>query len=288
MSTKAGQEEVKFWHDPHFSNLELLRATYITHAFSPHVHEGFAIGVIQSGAQKVAYRRANRIMPAGTVCVINPGEVHTGQAASEQGWTYRMLYPDASLLQKAASEIAGRQRDVPFFPELVIHDDFLVQQILKLHRVLEDPQSSIIERESRMLWTLAQLIAHHADDRPVIRPVGAEPNYVKSVREYLDDHYTENVSLEQLTQLVNVSPFHLLRVFRREVGFPPHIYLTQRRITVAKRLLLAGCSIVDVATQTGFVDQSHLTNRFKRIVGVTPGQYRKNSKNLQDKCLQHV
>ena len=53
-------------------------------------------------------------------------------------------------------------------------------------------------------------------------------------------------------------------------------------IRAAKQLLLAGFTIADVAAQTGFVDQSHLTNRFKRVVGVTPGQYRQDSKNLQD------
>ena len=277
------KEQVKFWRDPNFGELELLHATYITHAFSPHMHEGFAIGIIIAGAQEVAYRRANLIMPAGTVCVLNPGELHTGHAATEQGWTYRMLYPDAGLLQRAASEVAGRRRDIPFFPTPVIHDDFLVRQIFNLHRTLEDPGTSLIERESRLLWTLAQLIVRHADDQHVVRPAKPEPDYVRQAREYLDRHYAENISLGQLARAVNLSPFHLLRVFRKEVGLPPHVYVTQRRIHAAKRLLLAGFPIADVAVRTGFVDQSHLTNRFKRVVGVTPGQYRQDSKNLQDR-----
>lgn len=276
---KMIQENVKFWRDPHFDNLELLHATYITHTFSPHIHEGYAIGVIQAGAQKTAYRGDTQVMPAGTVCVINPGEVHTGHAADEQGWTYRMLYPNTALLQKIASQIVDKAQSLPFFPNLVIQDDALAQQILFLHRTLENPTISLIERESYLYWILAQLITHHADDRSAPLQVKSEIDYVKKVREYLDYHYDKNISLESLAQTVNLSPFHLLRVFKQNVGLPPHLYLTHRRIITAKKLLLTGQPISDIALQIGFVDQSHFTNRFKRIVGVTPGQYRQESKS---------
>lgn len=268
-------ENVKFWRAPDLGNLELLRATYITHAFSPHFHEGFAIGVIQHGAQKVDYRGSKHIMPAGTVCVLNPGEMHTGKALDpHHGWTYRMLYPNADLLLQIASQISDRQCDIPFFSHLVIHDDFLVNALLDLHAALESPETSRLERESRLVWTLSQLIIRHADSKHVVRTAPFHSKYVKRVREYLDNCYAENISLEHLAQLVDLSPFHLLRLFKKEVGVTQHVYLTHRRIHVAKLLLLAGYPIARVAYETGFVDQSHLTNRFRKIVGVTPGQYR--------------
>ena len=66
------------------------------------------------------------------------------------------------------------------------------------------------------------------------------------------------------------------RVFHDEVGLPPHAYLTQVRVNRARRLLSQGWPITEVAFEVGFVDQSHLNKRFKRITGMTPGQYRKN------------
>jgi hypothetical protein len=79
-------ERATFWLDPDLDGLELLRATYITHAFAPHAHEGFAIGVIEAGSQAFTYRRGTGlVMPAGSVAVINPGVVHTGRAATGQG-----------------------------------------------------------------------------------------------------------------------------------------------------------------------------------------------------------
>ena len=79
-----------------------------------------------------------------------------------------------------------------------------------------------------------------------------------------------------------MSPYHFVRSFSAEVGMPPHVYQLRRRIAAAKRLLTGGATIADVAAATGFADQSHLTNRFKAVVGVTPGAFRKKSKNLQD------
>lgn len=266
------REYTHFLRDPAFGDLELLHANYVTHTFAPHTHEGFAIGVVEHGAETFRYRRAIHFAAAGEVVLINPGEMHTGSAAVEQGWTYRMLYPSAQLLQRAASEIVGHPHGIPFFVEPVVLDPTMAAQIATLHTVFEE-STSPLERESHLLWTLAQLIVRHADNRPVPSTITKEYGSVQRLRMHIEDHYAENISLEQLAQLVNLSPFHLLRTFRNIVGMPPHAYLTQMRINQAKRLLAVGTPITDVALHVGFADQSHLTKHFKRIVGVPPGLY---------------
>ena len=263
--------------DPAFGNLELLHANYVTHTFAPHAHEGFAIGVIEHGVETFRYRNAIHFVSAGEIVLINPGEMHTGSAAVEQGWTYRMLYPSAYLLQRAASELVGHQHGMPFFVEPVISDPTMATQIAMLHATFEE-NTSTLERESQLLWTLAQLIARHADSRPIPSTVTQEYGSVQRVRAYIEDHYAENISLELLAHLVNLSPFHLLRTFRNIVGMPPHMYLTQIRINSAKRLLVAGMPLAEVALLVGFADQSHFTKHFKRIVGVPPGLYAQSSK----------
>jgi AraC-like ligand binding domain len=78
-------EQVKFWREPRFGNLDLLHARYITHSFCRHTHDTYAIAIIEQGAEKFAYRGATHITPAGDIAIINPGEVHTGQAADQTG-----------------------------------------------------------------------------------------------------------------------------------------------------------------------------------------------------------
>lgn len=268
------EEIATFWRDPALHNLELLHAHYVTHSFAPHSHEGFAIGAIERGVETFAYRRGNHVAPAGSIVVINPGEIHTGSALLPEGWSYRMLYPDTHVLQAVASEMSGRHRDIPFFAEPVIHDPDLASAILQAHALLEMP-STPLERESRLLPVLARLIERHADDPALhIEWQRAQPTTaVWRVRDYLAEHYAEAVTLDELAALAGLSPFHLLRAFSAAIGVPPHAYLTQVRVARSKALLAAGLPIAEVATLTGFVDQSHLTRHFKRVVGVAPGQY---------------
>lgn len=267
------REKVKYWRDLDLKNLELLRATYVTHTFAPHAHEGFAIGVVCRGAATTSYRRDQYDMPAGTIIVINPGELHTGVAGSEQGWSYRMFYPTAGMLQQIASELADHPRDVPFFPSPVIYDDWLAYLLASLHITFEAQENPVVERESLFWWLIAELILRHADDPPPLCPIKQERRCVALAKDYIETHYADDVSLEFLADLVGFNACHLLRLFAREIGMPPHAYLNQVRIREAKRLLASGCSIVESACQTGFADQSHLTKRFKRVYGITPGQY---------------
>ena len=279
MNYKISTEKTVFWRDPHLRDLEMLQATYITHAFTRHTHDEFGIGVIEGGAEAFDYGHARHVAPAGSVVIVNPGDVHTGQAATSVGWSYRMFYPAASLLEQAASQLTDRPRALPLFSQAVIQDDEMAQRISNLHRTLESTGDPL-ERESRLLTLLTGLIERYATDRPQPITVGTEDRAVGRVREYLTAHYDQSITLEQLSKVAGLSQFHLLRVFRNHTGLPPHLYLTRLRINRAKRLLRQGRSIAQVALETGFVDQSHLTHQFKRTVGVTPGQY--NSKIIQD------
>ena len=271
-----GGEQVKFWRAPDFNNLELLRATYISHRFARHMHEGFVFGVIERGVEAFDYRGQEHYATANSLAIVNPGEAHTGQAIDAAGWSYRTIYPDEKLMRRIAAEITGRDRGVPYFPQAVIHDPQAVAAVRAMHRTLETSVSKL-ERESHFLWAMAQLIRNHAESRPVLPRVGHEHDSVLRVRAYIEAHYAADVSLDQLAQVGGLSPFHLLRVFRNEVGLPPHAYATHVRITRAKQMLTAGLPIVDVAAATGHVDQSHLNRHFKRLIGVTPGQYRASS-----------
>lgn len=280
MEPQAAKEKIRFWHDPNFDNLELVHAKYITHTFSRHTHEGYVIALMEEGVEAFRYRGSLHQAPAGSIVVIHPGEVHTGYAGVKSGWTYRRFYFDTSLLQKAAAEVSDEFRSIPYFPVAVFQDRQLEAQLRRLHICLET-STSWLEKESYLLWTFAQLVARYSETPPAIKPVGREEAAVKHVQEYLQASYLENVSLEQLANIVDLKPLRLLRVFRQAVGLPPHAYLVQIRIALAKKLLAKGMPIAQVAADTGFTDQSHLTKHFKRTVGVTPGQYAKGCKNVQ-------
>lgn len=275
MSDAMTKETVKMWRIPELGNVELLRATYRTQTFSRHSHQGFALGVIERGALGFHYRGEHVVAPAGAVNLANPDEPHTGHAAAEEGWTYRMYYFDAPVLQQAASRLADRRVGIPFFQSGVLQDDHLAATILQLHADIEAGDLTCIEAQSRFLRLLNHLISRHADAPHAARPFSPEPGRIRRARDLIHSRYQENLSLDELSAAVGLSSYHFLRVFQDAVGLPPHAYLTQVRIGMAKSLLDAGWTVAAAATETGFVDQSHLTRTFKRLTGITPGQYRK-------------
>lgn len=273
-------EYAKIWRADDLGDIELLHARYLTYSFAKHTHEGAAVGVIEDGAESFYYRGAVHTAPAGQIILFNPNEAHTGQGADERGWRFRIFYLDSALLRKAAAEIAGRRRDIPFFSTPTVDDPELASQLRNLHMTLE-AGGSALERESRFLWTFAQLAKRHADDPSVERDVGDERAVVRTVRQYLLDRYSENVTLDELARVARMSAYHLLRVFRSETGLPPHAFQEQVRVNRAKDFLRAGSSIADVSFNTGFSDQSHFSRHFKKMTGVTPGQYQKTARSYK-------
>ena len=289
MPNSAPKESAKFWKHPALPTVELLRATYVTHSFARHLHDGYALGVIEWGREAFQYRGSSHVAPAGSIAIIHPGEVHTGHAAAAEGWRYRMFYPDAAVLAQVAAQVAGREMPLPYFPDPVIADAQIAQGLRQVHRALENGDSRLA-CESRFLWFLAQLVARHGCDRPIPTPLCPDPGKMQRVREYLEAHLADAVALEELADLVQMSSFQVLRAFRHQFGLPPHAYLTHLRLLRAKHLLAQQEAIAQVAADTGFSDQSHLNRHFKRVFGIPPGLYQRGyqlhgsdpCKNVQD------
>lgn len=276
MKPKHSRDKTKLWKvSTSFGKILLMRARYVKQSFTRHSHEDFPLGVIEEGALGFDYRGERLIASEGTINLANPGEAHTGEAAIESGWAYRMFYFELEFVQNIASEIAGRPSDIPFFTSGILEDPQLAGQLRRLHYALEQDDAPKLESESLLLSIFTTLMTRHSDSPPAIRAAGNEHQAVRRAKEYIEQSCAENITLEDLAGVAYLSPFHLSRVFLDETGLPPHAYLTQVRIIKAKELLAQGWAISEVAYELGFVDQSHFHRRFKAIVGMTPGQYRR-------------
>src|SRR5262249_8306473 len=99
---------------------------------------------------------------------------------------------------------------------------------------------------------------------------------LRTVIEYIEDHLDAGLTLEQMAAAAHLSAYHFARQFRAATGLPPHQYVIARRVERARQLLPAGTDLplAELPGQAGFADQSQFTHHFRRIVGVTPGQFR--------------
>lgn len=267
------RDEARLWRVPFLGGLDVLQARYVKQAFARHTHEVFTIGVVWQGAAEFWNRGAEHVAPSGSVMLINPDEVNTGHSFVDDGYVHLVLYPSAEQLRAVARQVMGKRVAVPYFSRSVEVAPDLARQLTAAHRVLAAPGSSLLARETVLQDALATLITSLGDEKVAPSRVGRERAAVRKVRAYLDEYACEDLSLDDLARLSSLSPFHLTRVFRQEVGLPPHAYQVQTRVRRAQGWITAGWSLTEVALAAGFNDQSAFTNQFKRHVGVTPGQY---------------
>ena len=103
---------------------------------------------------------------------------------------------------------------------------------------------------------------------------------LRAVVAYIEEHLSAGPTLEQLAAVARLSPYHFARQFKAATGLPPHQYVLARRVERARHLLQTGgdFSLAEVAAHAGFSDQSQLSHHFKRLFGVTPGQFRMSTR----------
>jgi AraC-like DNA-binding protein len=262
-------ERARIWRHGALNGAELFRGSYRKYEFAHHFHSVPAIGVVESGSMTCYCRGETHVLPPGTVLLFNPGEVHAPGPAHSNGWRFRVFFFENDQFVARSTDVA---QNVLRFSKPFVEDRRLASSLLRLHCKL-GTHGTALDIESSILEIFTQLAQKHACLPAHIHRLGIEKTKMKKVKEYLDVYYRQDITLGNLAAIAQLSPYHMLRTFRSSIGLTPHAYLIQIRIEEGKRLLRMGNSISDVSASTGFVDQSHFTRHFKRIMGVTPGQY---------------
>lgn len=244
-------------------------ASFGGHAFSPHRHDTYALGVTLRGVQCFGYRGAETHCLAGQAFVLHPDELHDGHAGTADGFTYRMLYLEPALVQSA---LDAPRRPLPFLRGAVTSDGRLVSA---LRAALADDGGPMEDlRLDAHLVEIAEALAA-LDPSSAPRTAGAPcARAVALARAFLDEAFAEPVASEALERVTGLSRFALARHFRAYLGTSPHRYVLMRRLDRTRVLMHGGASLAEAATASGFADQSHMTRHFKRAYGVSPGRWR--------------
>ncbi len=240
-----------------------------------HCHSEYQFCLSPNYPSEYYYRKSVHFLPPWSLSIIHPGEMHSGTGRDVGNCkipaTFLMMYVKPKIIHQFAQEL-GWHAKLPFFRNSIIFDSSIARLFLNFHQA-SDGKASRLEQNVRAQLFLSYLINNFASGKSVVKPCAEERKAIKQVRNYLYDYYDEDVSLKQLAEFVNFSPYYLSRVFKAEVGVSLPQYQAQVRINQAKLMLLQGTPIKQVAARTGFVDQSHFTHHFKRFVQVTPGNY---------------
>jgi AraC-like DNA-binding protein len=106
---------------------------------------------------------------------------------------------------------------------------------------------------------------------------GLSPSVLRRVQDYMNARLDQNISLETLAEIAGLSVWHFAHAFKQALGVAPHDYHLQRRIERAREMLIGtDLTLPDVALSVGFTDHSHFTRQFRRRIGATPSEVRRN------------
>ncbi len=253
----------------------MVDAAFHNKNFSKHSHEGYCINVIEKGTQRFLSSGKNYIAPENSIILVNADHIHTGQSATDQGWSYRGIAPLGSQFTKLADDLGTKYQFEPYFPSSVVNDPVMANELRQLFNVLATSDNTLL-RETILYGVLTRLMLKHGKCRTTTAVDQSNIRSLNLVQEYIHARLEQNISLEELAALSCFSPFYLVRQFQKQFGLPPHAYQIQQRLQKSKSLLRAGKSITDVAVELGFHDQSHFHRHFVRANGFSPGHYARN------------
>jgi len=221
----------------------------------------------------------NRVAPprAGSILVVPAGSPARWRWSSHTDSLHVFLEP--GLVARVAAEAFELDPARASVPPL---DGLNFPQLRAAMLAVNDELTADAAGGPLAAESLANLLAVHlirnasAPRRPARRTDGAlRQGKLRAVIEYIEEHLDAGLTLEQMAAVTHLSAYHFARQFKAATGLAPHQYVITRRVERARQLLQKGTdlSLAEVAAHAGFTDQSQFTHHFKRLVGVTPGQF---------------
>ena len=200
-------------------NLEVMTARFYGHTYTRHYHDGYTVALILEGAETYQWNHKSYTAPKGSVIVINPAETHNGHALNrEKGWAYFVMYPHLSLVKKSLKDMGMNPDRLPWFPDTVIKDIRLEKKILAFMKATEEQESSLA-MEILFIDLFGFLIKNHAEfSARILRPDQGGSGKIKRVTDIIYSQYDTPLTLESLAREEGVSPFSLLRLFKKHKG----------------------------------------------------------------------
>jgi AraC family transcriptional regulator len=265
------------WKDIH---LELHQQPIFATAEHQHTMHVLAYGLVSSsgtpapGARSLDGQQSQERRCAGDIAVIPAGISH--RCSWNAPAQFMVLAIEPTLLQQVGQDWVNPDQ-IELLPQFMSQSDVFIQGIFStLKREAEvGGMGSYLFVDSIKTALAIHLLRNYCATEPKLSHDSASLSQAKLtlVKEYINEYLHQDLKLNDIAAIAQLSPYHFLRLFKQRMGITPHQYILHLRIDKAKYLLQhSELNIAEIAIQTGFCDQSHLTRCFKRMMGITPKQ----------------
>lgn len=254
-------------------SLEVLSFQDQQAEYPVHFHETYCISLIEKGV----FGENELIAPSGNIVISHPHEVHFNKPIEHIGFSFSTFYISRDVIDYIS----------PFrntsFQHKVIENPGLYRQLNGLLQFInkgKQRKGFASDFHQAFYQAIGQLIRLHGNDQPYF--LKESPTLLDEVKDYIANHLNSKINLSELATKVGMSKFQFIRWFKLQVGITPFEFILLKRVGFGKKLIQQGLPLIDVSLDSGFYDQSHFSNYFKRYVGMSPNVYKHSCNIFQD------
>lgn len=258
--------------------LPFVELRYISKIISynkKHQHKELTLTAIKSGNINILFNNKNNSLKPYEISIVNPNEVHCATLSNIQSLGCYVLYLDNDWCQSIQQSLFNNTNFLHLNNSLVQNKEFYNSFITLCDELLEE-EIPFIEKEENLIDFISKLFLEFCNLNEVNNMDIKNSDLAFQIKNYLKENIEEQVLLEDISRHMNLSIVHILRIFKKEFGLPIYSYLLNKKVHLAKELLMKNLPISEVAQMSGFFDQSHLNRSFKRIFQLTPKEYQRN------------
>lgn len=256
--------------------------------FPLHWHDEMEIVLVQKGSLEINIDLEIFQVHEGDMIIIKPGTLHGFKQLEQYGAVYHTILFQMSILSNNVSDACAMKYFNPFlenryaYPKVISGCDEGGEQIREcLEGLIQSYKNKNnfyeLEIKSQLFHLFYLLFTYALEKKNIVSGVRSDTIYnVKLILDYISEHYTEAITIEELAEILHFSPQYFMRFFKKYTGMTCLDYINDYRLNTAAKLLLeTSQTISEVAQKVGLGNVSYFNRLFKRKYEMTPREYRK-------------
>lgn len=277
MKIQTPLTEFTLWRSEQLFNIDFALYTLSHHHFPRHFHDHYVIELVLEGADSFYCDGKNYTAYSNQLVLINPGEVHTGSTVNDIPLRYFSFYPDQKAMQQVAEAMDISLPDGLHFRKTLPRLPSLNARLTRLFYSLRSNHDSLHQQE--IFFDCMHGLLQQQPPKEEAVSNSRDPR-INLLIDFIRSRFKEDISLKKMAELVSISPFHLVRLFKRHTGISPYEYLLVIRTEFAKKMLRKGYKVQDAAREAGFYDTSHFSRSLRKMTTTSPRSFLSSRKAI--------
>jgi len=259
-----------FFKDENIPYFELRVTKNSALNYKEHFHIDFSIGALIDGITELGFKNKKYILNKNELAVFNPYELHACNPINRQKRSYFMLYVNNVWLWNLQKAVFKNVKNFTPIKNPIIKNKNLYVKFIQMCEKIAKSKVLSLEKEE-IIEDFFVILFFQSIRKDIKTP---EVENLQKAKEYIIQNFNKNITVNDIAKQCKLSPFYFSRRFKKNFGISPHQFLMNIRIEKAKKMLKKK-SVIEVAYEAGFYDQSHFNNSFKQYTAITPLEYKK-------------